>query len=464
MSNNFCDICLNTGRPVKFISDRIQVCQWCVSLLQDTPINPEEIQEHLLAIVRRHARKPPAEPDKDDLKSKAYSRAISQESLVELMFTSIFNKEKRKNRVREIFDSLYHRAHAAYVADLEKYNSEIEAEIEDHYKKLLSGEYMPRELTHFFGKRDIFSSRWDYPIKGAYKDSLDSTDKKYLKYIRAFNNNLLSGLEKSLRPNENEMQITRSTVKTQDRFHCKICSKPGSEFELHVHHIIPLDKYGSNHPNNLITLCHSCHNKQHSGFQVTRNIPLRRMRTGGNFVALDIETTGLSSKKDYIIEIAAVKFMAAQPVEEYCTLVRPAISIPHNITSITGITDSMVAKAPYIDEIFHEFLCFIKDYKLVAHNSAFDMRFLQRHAQELGYQINNEIIDTLQLSRKKVPFLNNHKLQTLVWHFNISTNGKHRALADSHATAQVYIECLRTTNNQNGRTRRFTYRRECPRR
>lgn len=244
------------------------------------------------------------------------------------------------------------------------------------------------------------------------------------------------------------MQKIRAEVKHQDRFRCKICSKSGDGTELHVHHIIPLDKYGSNHPNNLITLCHSCHNKQHPGFQVTRNIALRRERTGGEFVALDIETTGLSSKKDHIIELAAIKFKAAKPVEEFCTLIRPVISIPNNITSLTGITDSMVASAPYIDEIFNKFIYFIGDYKLVAHNSAFDMIFLNRYAQELGYKINNEVIDTLHLSRKKVPYLNNHKLQTLVRHFNITTNGKHRALADSHATAQVYIECLRTTKKK----------------
>lgn len=46
-----CDICLNNGRPVKYISGRIQVCQWCVSLLQDTPLNPIEIEKHLLSIL-----------------------------------------------------------------------------------------------------------------------------------------------------------------------------------------------------------------------------------------------------------------------------------------------------------------------------------------------------------------------------------------------------------------------------
>ena len=72
------------------------------------------------------------------------------------------------------------------------------------------------------------------------------------------------------------------------------------------------------------------------------------------------------------------------------------------------------------------------------------MRFLRKYANEFGYYINNEVADTLDLSRKKVPHLNNHKLQNLIRHFNIITNGKHRAYADSYATGRVYIECLRT--------------------
>ena len=106
----------------------------------------------------------------------------------------------------------------------------------------------------------------------------------------------------------------------------------------------------------------------------------------------------------------------------------------------------MLVDAPTIEEVFDDFMAFIEDEILVFHNSSFDMRFLRKYAKEFGYQLNNQVIDTLHLSRKKVPNLNNHKLQTLVSYFNITTNGKHRALADSYATGQVYIACLRTRN------------------
>lgn len=436
-----CNICLNSGRPVKFVSDRIKICQRCVSLLQDTPINPEKIEEHLLEIVMMDAWMPPKEPDKNNIKTKAYDQIARQESFFESIITSIFYKDKREKKVQELSELMYQRAYAEYCEELKKYQDKFGIEINKNYERLLSGEYMPRELTYFFAKRKSFGNRWSSPFKSAYKDSLDSTDKKYLKYIRAFNLHLLSGDEKSIRPTDEEMQELRNLIKRQDKFMCKICSKSGKGVELHVHHIIPLDKFGTNHPNNLITLCHSCHNKQHKGFQVTRKFPIKRKRTGGEFVAVDIETTGFSAN-DHIIELAAVKYRAAQPIDEFSTLVNPKVSIPYKITTITGIDDHMVLGAPVIDEIFHEFLGFIGESKLVLHNSPFDMRFLRRYAQEFGCQINNEVVDTLPLSKEKIPQLNNYKLQTLIRHFNIVVNGKHRALADSYATAQVYIACM----------------------
>jgi DNA polymerase III epsilon subunit family exonuclease len=412
-------------------------------LLQDTPVNPTEIDDHLISVVKSHTRKPPPEPDKNAIRSMAYSAITGQESFLKSLVTSLFNAEKRNAKVEELFELLYAQAMVAYKGEMTEYELRIQQEIQDNYKRLLSGKYMPKELTSFFARRDIFSSRWSSPIRSAYKDALDSREKIYLKYMRAYNQCLLAGTEKVTRLTEEAIQQLRHSIRDQDGNKCRMCSKAGRRVELHVHHIIPLDKYGSNHPNNLVTLCHSCHNRQHEGFQVSRNLPISRQRTGGEFVAVDIETTGLSPTHDHIIEVAAVKFNAATVVDDYATLVNPRIPIPHEIKSITGIDDKMLATAPGIDEILPVFLNFVGQSKIVCHNSPFDMGFLRRYAQQFGYSINNEIVDTLPLSRKKLPHLSDHKLQTLVYHFNIRTNGKHRALADSYATGQVYIGCLR---------------------
>lgn len=444
MPNEYCNICLKNSRPVKFISDRIHICQWCVTLLNDTPIDPQEIEDHLMSIIKKQTWNPPEKPDQSEIYKKAQSYVKSQESFFESIITSVINKNKREIKTQELFNEMLQQANTEHESEIIRYGDDFTQKIQSKYNKLLSGEYMPKELTSFFAKRDIFSSRWSSPVRLAWKDSLDSVDKKFIKYIRAYKHNLLSGIKKQYRPEEQFMKILRSDIKKQDSYQCKICSKLGKDVELHVHHIIPIDKFGSNHPNNLITLCHSCHNKQHPGFQVTRTLPIKRKRTGGEFISVDIETTGLSQYENHIIELAAVKFKSAKVVDIFSTLVNPKVPIPANITKHTGIDDHMVLNAPTIHEIFHEFIRFIGNEKLVFHNAAFDMRFLRKTANDFGYTIDNDVVDTLQLSRKKLPHLQNHKLQTLVWHFNIKTDGKHRALADSYATGHVYIECLRT--------------------
>jgi DNA polymerase III epsilon subunit family exonuclease len=228
----------------------------------------------------------------------------------------------------------------------------------------------------------------------------------------------------------------------EDGFLCCICRRSISQSELHVHHIIPLASGGTNNYNNLVTLCYTCHNRQHEGFDVTRFRPIKRIRHGGEFVVVDIETTGFSNN-DHIIEIAAVRFKAGNAVATFESLVNPGVRISENIVQLTGITNLMLASAPAMNLVFPRFMDFISRHKLVMHNSAFDMRFLQRYAVDFGDKITNEVVDTLALARKKLPLLQNHKLPTLVSHFDIAYGQRHRARDDCIATAMVYINCLK---------------------
>lgn len=118
MSNEYCDICLNNGRPVKFVSGRIHICQWCVTLLQDTPIDPQKIEEHLMGIIKKHARKPPEAPDKNEIRRTAHSYVTAQESFFEAMITSLFNKDKRERNIQELFNKMSQTANASYKAEL----------------------------------------------------------------------------------------------------------------------------------------------------------------------------------------------------------------------------------------------------------------------------------------------------------------------------------------------------------
>lgn len=162
------------------------------------------------------------------------------------------------------------------------------------------------------------------------------------------------------------------------------------------------------------------------------------------FVVFDLETTGAKAPPCRITEIGAYRVINGAVVSEFQTLVNPETPIPPFITRLTGIDDGMVAGAPRFAEVAHDFLQFIGDSILVAHNSGFDMRFLNH---EIGrvfpeYRVANPCLCTVQLSRRLLPEIVNHKLKTVAEHYSIDLFNHHRAAADAHATAHVFINLL----------------------
>ena len=95
-----------------------------------------------------------------------------------------------------------------------------------------------------------------------------------------------------------------------------------------------------------------------------------------SLVTLDIETTGLDSRKDAIIEVGAVRFNASRIEAEFSTLINPNRLIPPEITQLTGITNQMVQKAPPLSAILHELEDFVGDCPVVGHNVQFDLGFI----------------------------------------------------------------------------------------
>lgn len=161
------------------------------------------------------------------------------------------------------------------------------------------------------------------------------------------------------------------------------------------------------------------------------------------FVVVDLETTGLSAKKDAIIEIGAIKVFLGQTNHlTFQAFVNPNRPIPTRITEITGITDEMVAGEETIDAVMPQFLDFIEDFPLAAYNAPFDMSFLQTSTANLSLSLNNPSIDVLTTARETLPDLQNHKLTTLAKHFNIDTPRSHRALDDCLTTLHVYDRLL----------------------
>ncbi|MFD2116790.1 PolC-type DNA polymerase III [Paenibacillus yanchengensis] len=156
------------------------------------------------------------------------------------------------------------------------------------------------------------------------------------------------------------------------------------------------------------------------------------------YVVFDIETTGLSITNSKIIELAGVKMKDGKEIDRFSTFINPHESIPYNIQQLTNINDDMVRNAPELEPKLREFVTFIGDAVLVAHNAKFDIGFLDANCQAFGIPlIKNPLLDTLELARFLYPTMKNHRLNTLSDKYKVSLDNHHRAIDDSIALAGV---------------------------
>jgi len=162
------------------------------------------------------------------------------------------------------------------------------------------------------------------------------------------------------------------------------------------------------------------------------------------FVVFDFETTGAKTPPCRVTEVGAYRVINGEIVGEFHTLINPEMPIPLFISMLTGISDEMVRTAPKFGEVAADLLAFIGDSVLVAHNAGFDLRFLDHEVGRVyeDYRVGNPSLCTVQLSRKLLPEIDNHKLKTLAQHFNVELINHHRANADALATAKVFINLL----------------------
>ncbi len=152
----------------------------------------------------------------------------------------------------------------------------------------------------------------------------------------------------------------------------------------------------------------------------------------------DFETTGVAAENDRIIEIGAVKCKNGKIIDRFSKFVNPERSIPGKITQLTNITQDMVENEPTEREIIPEFLDFIGDSILVAHNASFDVGFLNMACKRLGLEMKNPYLDTLDFSRRIFTDFKNHKLGTIAKELNISLEGAHRAVNDTECLFGIF--------------------------
>lgn len=162
----------------------------------------------------------------------------------------------------------------------------------------------------------------------------------------------------------------------------------------------------------------------------------------GSFVVFDLETTGLSAEKNFIIEIGAVKIVNGEVTDSFSTFVEPPVPIPQKITELTSITDAMVKGAPKEEKAVSDFMAFCEGSVLVAHNALFDTGFIRASLARRGQSFPYCFIDTVALSRKLYPELKSHRLNSLAKHLKVKLDHHHRAVDDALATAHIFKHML----------------------
>lgn len=158
------------------------------------------------------------------------------------------------------------------------------------------------------------------------------------------------------------------------------------------------------------------------------------------YIVFDLETLGLNSHKNEIIEIGAAKVKGGKIVDTFGRLINPQKRVPTKITEITGITTEMLVDKPTIEPVLKEFINFIGDAVLVAHNAPFDMGFIKRDIKKyMNIDFSPSVIDTLQMARDLYPELKNHGLANMNKVLGLSLDNHHRAVDDAQATAKMFI-------------------------
>lgn len=161
------------------------------------------------------------------------------------------------------------------------------------------------------------------------------------------------------------------------------------------------------------------------------------------FVAFDTETSGAFPIKEDIVEFGAVKWLGGKEVDRIEFLFKPRRPMTDFIIGIHGITNEMVANSPLIGIHLQEIKTFMSDAIPVAHHAPFDMGFLSVEFERARMKsLHLPVLCTSLISRKLIPETIDHKLQTLVKHFQFNSLAAHRAYEDARSCMMVFNKCL----------------------
>ena len=156
-----------------------------------------------------------------------------------------------------------------------------------------------------------------------------------------------------------------------------------------------------------------------------------------DYVALDVETTGLNPAKDKLLEIGAARIIDGEVSGIYSTLIDTGVPVPERIQALTGITNEMQRGGRKIEAAICEFVEFCGDLPVLGHNVQFDFGFLKQNAVNHGLIFEKQALDTLKIARRVLPGLPSRKLPDMCCHYQVNPGNSHRALDDALACHEI---------------------------
>ena len=179
---------------------------------------------------------------------------------------------------------------------------------------------------------------------------------------------------------------------------------------------------------------------------MTRDWAFAAFEAGEIFTAFDIETTGLNSRRDSIVEIGALRFNRQGIIGAYSQLIDPGFPMPAEAGRVNNITDSMLAGQPSVHEALPAFLDFSAESIILAHNAPFDCGFVNSNLSRLyddGYvpypALPHRIADTLPMARRLLPGRDHYSLQEISASLGFKAEAAHRALDDARLCMELFV-------------------------
>ncbi len=162
------------------------------------------------------------------------------------------------------------------------------------------------------------------------------------------------------------------------------------------------------------------------------------------FVAIDIETTGLTPHEHQIIEVGALRVREGKVTDTLSILINPQVSLSERIVELTGITDLMLFNQKGFQEQSSLIYEFIGKDPLLGHNIQFDYSFLKYHLGNSGYTIENKVVDTLSIAKNLHPELASRSLASMCEAYGLINKSAHRAYEDAYVTMELYFAMCKT--------------------